>query len=379
MPKVPVKKRNLNSVRGVPSSEPAWRGPDIDGVTQSILCDYMCCRERFRVTMVEGLVPFDRFNVAIEFGHMWHICEEYHAGNRDWVKPLTMYAAELSQKYRTEQSHVLKWYNVVKLYFPIYVDYWQHQSDEQNRVPLMQEYCFKINYELPSKRWVNLRGKMDGVDYIDGLGIFLQENKTKSKIDVEGIGRQLLNDMQVMTYLIALDEYKKDKGPSSDNPYMWEKPIAGVRYNVVRRPLSGGRGSIRPHKARGNKPGESMDEFYERLTTVIEDDADYYFSRWQCLVSEQDIVRFKEQTFHPVIENLCDDYEWWSYCHKAKHNHYDYDKRAVVFPEHRNRHFRLPYGPYNVVLQGGFSEVDDYLNDGSRIGLRTCTNFFPEL
>jgi len=367
---MPTVKRNINSVRQKPLSSPAWKGPLVDGVSQSMICDYLACKERFRVRVIEGLSSPDSFNVSIEFGHMWHLCEEMFSAGKDWIGPLTDYAAELSKRYRQEQSQVLKWYNVVKLHFPIYLGYWSNQEDEKHIEPLLQEVVFKVEYPLQNGKVAFIRGKMDGVDLIPGDGIYLKENKTKSKIDVQSIERQLTNDMQVMTYLTALHKIR---------PSDWTEEIKGVRYNVIRRPLSGGKGSIRPHQPTKNRPGESMEEFYERLIGVILDDVDNYFERWKCLVGPNELNKFQSQTLDPVINNLADDYEWWSFCLSENQSPYNYKLRSIEYPEHKLRHYRLPYGTYNITQQGGFSDVDDYLNTGSKVGLEVCQNFFPEL
>lgn len=375
MPQLPQPRPDINSVRVRPASNrPAWGGPVEEGASQSIICDYLGCPERFRVTTIDGLVPHDSLNVPIEFGHMFHLCEELHSAGEDWERPLARHAAELSLKYRNEQQQVQKWYNVTKVLYPIYVDYWKDEQDQVNKVPLLQEENFKVMYRLRSGRYVYLRGKMDGADLIPNEGIYLQENKTKGKVDVQSIERQLANDIQTMVYLIALKSLQevRDDIPS-------DVPVRGVRYNVVRRPLAGGKGSIRPHKATKNKPAETMEEYYERLRGVINEDPSYYFRRWKSDVSTQEIELFEKQTLQPVLENLLDDYEWWSHCKIKNVDHFDYRERRQLFPQHRARHYRLPYGLYNLIKEGGFADIDDYINTGSKIGLQTCTNYFPEL
>ena len=85
-----------------------------------------------------------------------------------------------------------------------------------------------------------MRGKWDSVDYI-GKRVYLQENKTKGDIDEQAIRHNLHFDLQTMLYMTALTEELEPQ------------KIAGVRYNVIRRPLSGGKGSIRPHAEKNSK------------------------------------------------------------------------------------------------------------------------------
>ena len=45
-----------------------WGGPMVDGISFSSLSKFLCCRERFRLYKVEGLVERPEFNFKIEFG-----------------------------------------------------------------------------------------------------------------------------------------------------------------------------------------------------------------------------------------------------------------------------------------------------------------------
>ena len=176
---------------------------------------------------------------------MWHICEEYYAGGTDWSKPLKEYCIALARKFPMDQSQVDKWYRVCQLQFPIYVTYWEQHPDVKARTPLLQEVSFKVPYVLPSGRTVLMRGKWDSVDLIgEGreAGIYLQENKTKGDPNEEAIERQLTFDLQTMWYLTALQSYCDQHEDVGFN--LHGKRLKGVRYNVIRRPLSGGKGSI---------------------------------------------------------------------------------------------------------------------------------------
>src|SRR4051794_6290554 len=55
---------------------PLWKGPEEDGITFSLLSQFLVCRERFRVRVIEGLSAGGGFNHRIEYGSMWHTCEE---------------------------------------------------------------------------------------------------------------------------------------------------------------------------------------------------------------------------------------------------------------------------------------------------------------
>ena len=350
---------------------PAWKGPMVDGVIQSLLGRFLVCRERFKVLVIDGLAPALGFEPKIHYGQMWHTCEEAHAAGILYVRPLQEYCTQLCKEFPTDQNQVDKWYNVCSKQFPIYVDYWKKHPDVKRRKPIFQEKTFCVPYELPSGRVVKLRGKWDSVDLIKENGrsfIYLQENKTKGTIDQQLLTRQLTFDLQTMMYLIALQEYSTQV----DTEILAGQQIKGIRYNVIRRPLSGGKGSIRQHKpTKSNPQGESKKDYYDRLQQYFIEYPGEFFMRWKVDVTPGDINIFKKDFFDPCLEHLCYWYDWVS--------------GSPYVPELYNRehysflHYRFPYGVWNSVLERGYSDVDEYLLSGSRVGLRKIDNLFPEL
>lgn len=355
------------------SPVPVWKGPLIDGITQSFINERLFCLERHRIHVIDGLISTPAFEARIEYGSMWHILEECHASppseGRNGKEELLTYCKELAVKYPFQQDEINKWYKVALVQFPIYVNYWKNEKDVVTRKPLFQEEEFKVRYVLPSKRVVHMLGKFDSVDII-GKGIYLQENKTKYEIDEQSLTKQLYFDLQTMYYLVALLE-SKDKRIT--------KPILGVRYNVIRRPLSGGLGSIRQHKATKNKPAETSQEYYARLSSIIEENAPTFFSRWKVDVDVNTVNEFKMYFLNPMLENVLDDYEWWSFCKLNGVSPFSYLRRQKEFPKHVSRHYRLPYGIYNPIAEGRSSNLDNYLMTGSTLGLEVTDKLFPEL
>lgn len=355
------------------SKQSVWQGPVEDGITFSLLSRFLECRERFRLLVVEGLRPTPEFNHRIEYGQMWHICEEALASAGEaWDLHLMDYAKQLRQRYPLQQQQIQHWYNVCKTQFPLYWEYWQRHKDRVEaclvkRKLLLREQVFDVPYLLPSGRQVRLRGKWDGVDVVGSKkrqALYLLEHKTRGDIRENQLGRQLLFDMQTMIYLVALQaELLLEKQDGFPKP-----PLRGVYYNVVRRPLSGGKGSIRQHKpTKSNPQGEMPSEFYARLGGLIEAEPEYYFMRWQIEVTEADIIRFKHDFLTPILEQLCD---WWEWINSPI-------GRKNPFADHL--HWRTPYGFYNVLAEGGSAELDEYLATGSELGLTRTDNLFPEL
>lgn len=383
MPKLADTVKNLP----VPSdpNEPLWKGPIVSyegggGISFSMLSRYLCCPERFRLMTVEGLGPPEDFNVRLEYGHMWHVCEEAHAMGRDFWPALAIYGKELGKKYPTQGTQINHWCRVCALQFPIYVDWWQKHPDVKARKPVAAEKAFDVAWELDSGRKVHLLGMIDSLDILTNEGLFIQENKTKGDIDEGMMKRNLAFDLQTGIYMSAV-QVLLNKGAFGKITH----DIAGVRYNVVRRPLAGGKGSIRQKKpTKKNPQGQSLEEFYDELSGVIRgamdvDNTHYFFKRWKVNLHPGDLQKLAHHCLNPILENLCDDYEWWEWCFEQGKDPFDYILRGKIFPEHRLRHFRYPYGVYNAILEGGSSEVDEYLLTGSKLGLVRRERLFSEL
>ena len=373
--KQPILPTNLPHLHD--NDNPLWTGPcaegPLGGITQSMLVRFLSCRERFRIKYVMGLEPHPKWNHRIGYGNMWHVCEEHHAARNPWNMELTRHVNEQLRLYPLQRDEITKWYRVCQVQFQEYIKYWADHTDVVNCKPLMQEQVFDVPYALPSGRVVRLRGKFDSVDLIDG-GVWLQENKTKGDIDKVQVERQLKFDLQTMVYLIALDECK-GLGEDIRTPKWtrdWIHPIRGVRYNVVRRPLSGGVGNIRQHAAKTTKnkftPAETDDEFYERLRRdYIAADPDYWFFRVRSEVGDRDIQVFRDTCLDPLLETVC----WW------------YDD--IVGAEWQTSdycppmNYRTPFGVYSSLEEGGSTEYDAYLATGSEAGLKRVDTLFTEL
>lgn len=356
---------NLERLSNVPVAKPIWDGPESSsrngGVTQSLLGKHIACPARFKALVIDNLRPRWGFSHRIEYGNMFHLCDELFQSGGDWKTALSQYVGQLTIHYPFDQGDILKWYRVCQIQFPVYLDYWQHHHESVTRIPLLQEQVFHVPYKLPSGRTVYLRGKWDGVE-LDG-GIWLNESKTKGDVDPVKIERRLCCDIQTMFYLIALREElaHQDKSPLVFPIY----PIKGVKYNVIRRPLSGGKGTIKQTK------NETVDGYWDRLAQYIKDEPEKYFFRWQTEVSPEDIVAFERNTLIPCLERLC----WW-WDNNLPHERTDKISSISLL---QSLNFTMPFGCPVISDEYG-SEYDEYVTgSGSSIGLEPCTDLFPEL
>ncbi len=186
-------------------------------------------------------------------------------------------------------------------------------------------------------------------------------------------------------------------------------PVVGVRFNVVRRPLSGGKGNIVPHKPTkgtkcrkckgtgtqdyhgqpiacakchgagrtGAKPAETDEAFYNRLRSdYISADPDYWFFRIRAEVSDRDVQVFRDTCLDPILENLCWWYDVTTYGGTTPRKHEaDLFHRYGVPPAS----WRTPFGVWSALEEGGSTEYDHYMETGSEAGLRRTHTLFEEL
>lgn len=417
MPKIPLSKK-LKSASINQPVKPLWDGPESDsdngGVTQGLLCKFLNDREKLRVLAIEGLRPKEDFSHYLHYGQMWHTCEQALSGvhiNRDprgskdadqalqaaaCQVALVKYCQGLAAQFPMKQAEIMHWYNICRVQFPCYIDWWKKHPQIVDREPLMQEVSFNVKYRLPSGRTVILRGKWDEVDICgkpvgdSDYGIWLQENKTKGELDAKILRRQLTFDLQTMLYLVALDEEQDNSFWRRANKRWRNIPIRGVRYNLVRRPLAGGKGSIR------QKKNQSEAEFYEELGGIIQGavgqewgvmpDEHYFFMRWNVNITPMDIQKFKDQTLNPLLEELCDWYAWMISA-KTPIDVWNPERQLLIkFGDGCDRayrtisssvHYRTPLGVY--FDNDRISPEDEYISSGDRLGLERQTVMYREL
>jgi len=363
--------------------KPLWKGPGIegDGISFSLLSNFLECRERFRLKVVEGLVEDEGFNAAIEFGSMWHEAEEAFFNGTDPIKAMSAYAGKLRATYPRAES-VDKWFKLGCLLWPIYLKRWKKDKTEKGKKPILAEISFRVPYTLPSGRVVLLRGKWDGFFHF-GKTAWLQENKTKGKIDEEGLTKTVHENLQVMTYLISLltaqEQVKKDpshvpEGLTKEQAEALAKfPIHGVLYNVIRRPLADqhaqkqrkGRLVWNAAKTKKIRKGaETEDQFFQRVAGDVAKDPERSFMRWKSRVYKADVERFKRECFNPILEGLLD---WWE------------GMEDPFNPWTNPFHWRFPWGVYNSLASGFRGSYFDFMTGGRKDRLTTIQTLFPEL
>jgi hypothetical protein len=298
---------------------------------------------------MEGLTRLPDFEAKMEYGNMWHCCEENYLKNPEtWNQELVKYVKQLALLYPLHQEKITHWYQICVIQFRVYIDHWAELT--KGFKPIEQEKVFEYNYKLPTGRFVKLLGKRDAVNEDEDLVLWLQENKSKGGVDEAQISRQLKLDLQTMIYLTVM------KGQ------YFNRKIGGVLYNVIRRPLASGQpGCIK------QKKNETRNEFLLRVKHLIEESPKEYFHRWRVDISEKDTLSFQERVLIPILEGLLDWWEWVKFCKQKGKPYWS----AI--------HWQHPYGVWNPINEGYSHDLDYNLETGNQVGLTRVNNLFPEL
>jgi hypothetical protein len=350
-----------------------WKGPVDDGITQSMLGQFLLCRERFRIKYLLGIQPVHRFRAVIVFGELWHLCREKEQAGEDWEAACRACAVAHMRQNKQDQQEIMKWFNVCVRLFKCWLEH--HDTlPHIKHSPIAEELVFAVPYTVYPSEWnfhsdrpadVLLRGKFDGVTLRDGK-IWLQEIKTKGQIDEKGISFQLSFDLQTMLYLTALQQMlNHGLEPFEDYRGM---EVGGVLYDIVRRPLSGGRGSIKQLKPTKKRPkGESMEEYLNRLEEYFYNEPEYFFMQWEVGVTQHELANFNKKFLKPILEDLC---EWYNFMTS---------KMGRENPFHHSGHWQAPSMMFNPFVREAGTPYDHYLADGSMVGLHRVDSLFNEL
>lgn len=325
-----------------------------------MLSKFLVCRERFRLSAVEGWTP-KRIKVPLEFGSAFHRCMEHveGGGRIEHISRVT----ESYQQSRKKENNLTaedmqdleRVMGMVEVTYFAYHEYWStvptfrgsnKKYFDHHLKYKYQEEAFDVVHILPSGRKVRLRGRWDAVfRHPLTKKMVLQENKTKERIDEWAIMEGLKKDLQTQLYLWALF--------LSEGTYPRH-----VLYNVIRRC------GLRPLQR------ETLAEFMNRVRNDIDKRPEHYFMRWVVDVDIEDLTHFRDRVLNPLLETIV---QWWD---SIKHNPFDPWTRPDGSPNHL--HYEKPFGIYDSAAFGK-GEYWDILYLG-RFDNYTQRNVpFPEL
>lgn len=228
------------------------------GVTQSLLGDFVDCRERARLGIQRWTPIKDKRSLA--FGTMMHwFIEQWYSGSTPTPETYPYKPKDPEQKYEDLMY-------LASIMFQAYIE--RYEQDDKDKNWLSVEHKFFIE---PDWSDIKLQGKVDGLYELHRnrrTTLWLLETKTAWQLDEDSLIKHLEMDWQSLFYVTCME-------------HILERRIDGVLYNVIVKPL---------HRVRKN---ESLTGYRDRLLTVLTEEQDKYFNRYEVTFTEDTKKDFK--------------------------------------------------------------------------------------
>lgn len=201
---------------------------------------------------------------------------------------------------------------------------------------------------------IPLKGRIDGLLLHNGQ-LWLEENKTKSNIDMSTLDHTLCKNIQVMFYAVAAQ-------------LKYRRPVAGVVYNVIRKPNERIRsGRMIKGKRTG---GESENQFVSRISKNISDCPDHYFKRLRYEFPPGAVEEWQRRSLIPMLYDL---YIWWRSWEDHPTQPWQ-DAQGNINPFHGELSFGI-FDPMSV----GLGDYYKLITTGSTVDLRVDPAVHTEL
>lgn len=306
-----------------------------------------------------GLKSTDR-KEAMEYGTIFHklIEEGARMGNKyTHLKLVQIMNSYMKRNYPSEQSILL-----CKIGLEQYRRYKEWEQGKPKYKYIDQEPVFgppKCFITLPATKFnpcpeisinipktdIFMRGRIDEVIQMSDGSIWIQENKTKSRIDISVLQDTIPENIQVMFYAVAAS-------------ILYGKPIKGVIYNVIRKP------------GQRQRQKESDEDFVARIGKEIADNPSYYFYRLAYSFPPGAIEKWKREELIPLLYQV---YIWWRSIEKNPTKPWE-DEKGNINPFHGRKSFGI-YDP----MSNGKGEFFDLIVHGRKSNLIVDFEMFPEL
>jgi hypothetical protein len=246
-----------------------------DGITQSLLANFMCCRLRGLLAINRWSHPDKVLNTG--FGSMFHdvLDKIYSNGSKPAIDKIKKWLDEfIKENYKKGSAKTKD----------------AAQFDAAQATALFIVYLERYDEDFTKKQFkrveqiweaecgeYKLRAKIDG-EYLDKKNQpWLIEHKTKSHVRDDFLQKHLSFDFQCLFYTYIYEQNTR-------------KNIRGVLYNIVRKPS---------HKLH---IGETLKAYTERMISVISKEPDNFFHRYEIAFTPADKRRFAEELKLKLID-----------------------------------------------------------------------------
>lgn len=338
---MPRKKQKTRNPKPSAVCSPSWTLEK--GISFSMLSKFLNCRERFRLYSVEGMREEGSAKENMDFGTYFHELIELHAQHPTLSPSGVIRKAVKGTLLKPDTKATAD--TLFKKYC-----WWYSESRYEY---FSQEDEFRVPYTLPNGRIVHLVGKTDEIPWSPEQPntLWIQENKTKEKVNVHKIESGVPYDLQTMMYAICVE-------------LKYQMPVTGIVYNVIRKPTH------RPKKDPKTKKMETQAQFQKRLGEEIENNPKHFFMRWEMLLTKKHMDRFKRNVFDPHLMQLV---EWWD---SIKHDPFSPWVRQDGTPN--VHHWERPFGVYEP-MTNGLGPFFDLITRNRRLGVTKGNEPFREL
>jgi len=344
-------KKKPSKTRALPKSLPykGWT-PLEHGVTQSILQKLDTCVDRSHKKLVLGMKEIDR-KEAMEFGSIFHKLSEKGADRKLSETKLKEYIRKYVQKYFPSEPSVL----LARICLVTYLEYrkWEATRPSHRYIatepvfeepftlpPISFNPCPEISIRVPANTIIKLRGRIDGVIEMPD-GMWIEEHKTKSRVDLSFLQDTIHCNIQVMMYAVCAE-------------LKYGRPCKGVIYNIIRKP------QLR------QRVKETDNAFLNRIQEDIRSQPEHYFTRLKVAFDKGVVDRWKREELIPMLYRA---YIWWKSIEQNPT-----DPWAGGNPFHGRRSFGI-YDP----MSEGKGDFYDLIEYGRNTKIVIDHQPFPEL
>lgn len=239
-----------------------------DGVTQSLLSDWVSCRKRaqYLLSFWQSPTPREAFGV----GSLWHwLLERGYLNIQKGLPPLPFEVVRdawwKSEGIKiADPAQAEKYLAVVG---SLYDTYWQYWKDDTKKKWVGVEFQFDLNFE-----GFRLRGMRDGLFEGKKNSLWILESKTSARIDEGTLDDALNFNFQNLFYLVATEA---EVG----------RPVAGVLYNVAEKP------GIKFE----TKSSPNIEAWLANAKELVKGDPGRYFKRFEVTYPRDRVEAFKEE------------------------------------------------------------------------------------
>ena len=240
---------------------------DRDGVTQSMLGDFVHCRQMCRYKL-DGWESKDQNRSYANLGQLIHYGLELHYNKiiPTETKLYCFQSEEQSYSY-TGAIEMEECLNKATVLLKEYISFYKQRDAKLKWIASEKEL------DIKGPCGVRLRGKIDGLFEIH-KELWIMETKTTGQI-AEQIESLVSYDFQAQVYAYAIEKILK-------------RPVSGFVWNGIRTP------QIRPCK------GETKLAFMGRLTDDVHVRRQWYFVRYSVPFSKVGRAGFEEELGHKI-------------------------------------------------------------------------------